>query len=274
VCGPVAGVIDGEAAAEAGPYTFASDANVSGSVTAANSSNPRTDIVFVQVSDPAESDGSTVPAVTIGYLAGTAGASAPVPAAPARSFVLARINVPKSGGGAPSVTWVAPAAVAAGGIIPALSSLQLAAVTPLAGTYVDLTATTDPFGQPAGLYRGNGTVWVPVTADSGWQALPQQSTGYENNNGTPASITKIGREVRGRGQLNRKTSTVTDGDRLMTLPVGWRPAQDVVTSVSGATGSPIRLKVIAATGNVNVFGSPGVAVNYVVFDDFRMIADQ
>ena len=273
-CAPVAGVIDGEAAAEAGPYTFASDANVSGPVTAANSSNPRTDIVFVQVSDPAEADGSSVPSVTIGYLAGSAGASAPVPATPARSFVLARINVPKAGGGSPSVTWVAPSAVAAGGIIPAVSSLQLAALTPAVGTYVDLASTTDPFAQPTGLYRGNGSVWVPVTADSGWQGLPQQSSGYSNAAGTPANVTKIGREVIGRGQLNRNTSTVTDGDRLMTLPVGWRPAQDVVMSVTGATGSPIRVKVTASSGAVTVFGSPSVAVNYVIFDDFRFVADQ
>lgn len=273
-CAPLAGVIDGESAAEAGPYTFASDANVSGSITAANASNPRTDIVYVQVSDPAESDGSAAPGVTIAYLAGAAGPNATVPSTPARSFVLARINVPKSGGGSPSVTWVAPAAVAAGGIVPAVTSFQLTALTPVAGTYVDLTTTTDPVAQPAGLYRGNGTAWVPVTADSGWLPVPQQSTGYNANTGTPPAVAKMGRDVRGRGQMNRGTSTVTDGDRLMTLPVGWRPGQDTVISVTGATGSPIRLKITAATGNVNVFGPPSVSVTYVILDDFRFTADQ
>lgn len=273
-CGPLAGVIDGEAAAEAGPYTFASDSNVTGSVTAADQSNPRVDIVYVQVSDPAEADGSSTPGVRILYLAGTAAATPAAPATPARSFVLARINVPKSGGGSPTVTWVAPAVVAAGGIVPAVTSFQMSALTPVTGTYVDLAATADPFALPVGLYRGNGTAWIPVTADSGWQALPQQSTGYTNNASTPSGVCKIGRDVRGRGQLNRNSGSVTDGDRLMTLPVGWRPAQDVVLSVTGASGSPIRLKVIASTGAVNVFGTPAVSVSYVVFDDFRMIADQ
>lgn len=271
---PFAGVIDGEAAAEAGPYTFASDTTVSGSVTAANASNPRTDIIYVQVSDPAEGDGSSAPAVTVGYLAGSAGSGAPVPATPARSFRMARINVPVSGGGSPTVTWDAPYAVAAGGIVPAVTSAQVTALTPVAGTYVDLVSTTDAFGWPAGLYRGNGSAWVPISADSGWQSLPQQSTGYSNASGTPAGVEKIGKVVYGRGQLNRNSGNVTDGDRLMTLPAGWRPAQDAIRSVSGASGSPIRLKISASSGQVAVFGAPASTVGYVTLDDLAFIADQ
>lgn len=117
-CNPFAGVIDAEAAIEAGAYTFAFDGVATGAVTPANASYPRTDIIYVQIDDPSEGDGSAVPAATRKYLAGTAGAGAPIPATPARSMVVARINVPVSGGGSPSVTWVAPAAVAAGATIP------------------------------------------------------------------------------------------------------------------------------------------------------------
>lgn len=116
-CGSFAGVIDGEPAAEAGAYTFAFDAAASGTLTAANASNPRVDIVYVQVDDPSESDGTSVPAVRRGYLAGVAAATPVAPAAPARSFVVAQINVPVAGGGNPTVTWVAPYAVAAGGVL-------------------------------------------------------------------------------------------------------------------------------------------------------------
>jgi len=117
-CRAFAGVADVEAAAEAGPYLFAFDANEVGAVTAASASNPRVDIIYVQVDDPSEADGSAVPLVSRKYLAGVASASPVAPTAPVSSFVVARINVPVAGGGAPSVSWVAPYAVGAGGIIP------------------------------------------------------------------------------------------------------------------------------------------------------------
>lgn len=110
---PHSGILDVETAATAGPYLYAVGANVTGSVTAANATNPRVDIVYVQLSDPAEGDGTSVPQVSVLYLAGTAAATPSAPATPARSMVLAQINVPKSGGGSPSVTWVAPVGRAA-----------------------------------------------------------------------------------------------------------------------------------------------------------------
>ena len=80
---------------------------------------PRVDIVWLRVDDPAETDGSSVPAVVAGYTAGAPLATNPVPpATPARCVVLAWINVPLSGGGAPTVTWKAPYTVSAGGILP------------------------------------------------------------------------------------------------------------------------------------------------------------
>lgn len=134
---PFAGIADVESSAIAGPYQFAFDAVATGSVTAANASNPRVDIVYVQIDDPAESDGSSVPAVTRKYLAGTAAASPVAPALPvARAFVIANINVPISGGGSPTVTWTAPLAVAAGGILPVASSASYPA-SPYVGQQVD-----------------------------------------------------------------------------------------------------------------------------------------
>jgi len=114
--GPHAGVLDLEASASAGPYVYANDAAVSGALTAANATNPRVDIVYVTLSDPAESDGSATPSVVAGYLAGTAAASPAAPAAPARSMVLAQVSVPTSGAGAPVAVPVAPYTNAAGGV--------------------------------------------------------------------------------------------------------------------------------------------------------------
>jgi len=106
-CAPHAGILDVQVAAEAGAYSYSVDAAVSGTLTPADATYPRTDIVYVQVSDPAE-DGSAAPAVAVGYLAGSPSQTPQPKAAPARSLVLAQINVPKAGGGAPSITWTAP----------------------------------------------------------------------------------------------------------------------------------------------------------------------
>lgn len=215
---PVAGVIDGEAAAEAGPYTFASDANVTGPIKAANSSNPRTDISYVQISDPAEADGSSAPAVTIGYLEGTPGPLAPVPATPARSFRLARINVPKAGGGDPSVTWDAPVSVAAGGVVPVLSADALFNLPGYPGAYADLSATTDTVSWPIGLYRSDGTKWAPVTGDTNW--IPATLTAGTADATYPPRYRRIGSWV----SLDGKVTPSSTSQTVYTLPAGFRPS--------------------------------------------------
>jgi hypothetical protein len=116
--GAHAGILDLQAAVEASGYPYAINAVgglPTGAVTAANATYPRVDIVWLRIDDPAESDGSSVPAVVAGYTAGTAASSPVAPATPARCMVLANINVPQSGGGSPTVTWMAPYALAAGG---------------------------------------------------------------------------------------------------------------------------------------------------------------
>lgn len=116
---PHAGLLDLETALQASAYAYSIDAAVTGSVTAANASNPRVDIIYVQLNDPAESDGSATPGLSgTYYLAGTAAASPVAPATPARAMVLAQLNVPTSGGGSPTVTWMAPYCAAAGGARP------------------------------------------------------------------------------------------------------------------------------------------------------------
>jgi len=162
-CGMHAGVLDEQPAVEAGPYTYAIDAAVSGAMNAADASNPRTDRVYVQITDAAEGNAAenTPPSVTVKYLAGTARADAPVPALPPRSMRLARINVPKQGGGSPTVTFEAPYSVAAGGVLPVPTVDELKLITSqaagaLALVFADATAHKNV------VYRFDGTVWRRV----------------------------------------------------------------------------------------------------------------
>lgn len=102
------GVIDAETAAAAGPYMYATDGTDTGTITAANATNPRVDIIYVQINDNTQ-DGSGLESVVVGYLAGTPAASPVAPSPPTtRGIVLANINVPAVGGGNPAASWVAP----------------------------------------------------------------------------------------------------------------------------------------------------------------------
>lgn len=95
--GPFSCVIDPAFTTTQGPYLVSSDANATGSVTAApGSPNNRIDILYAQVNDT-DIDSSGLRSVTVNYLAGTAGTSPSAPATPARSFLLATISVPFSG---------------------------------------------------------------------------------------------------------------------------------------------------------------------------------
>lgn len=173
--GEHAGIIDAELAAEAGPYTYSFDAVQTGTMTAADPSNPRIDVIYVRIDDPAESDGTSTPAAAIGYQAGTPAAT---PAAPttwtgsARSMVLAQINVPKVGGGSPSVTWVAPTLVAAGGIYPSPSAAQMAALNTAATTAAPVLV--DDGGV---IKRSIGTGWTAAAWTGGWVAYAPAWTG-------------------------------------------------------------------------------------------------
>jgi hypothetical protein len=207
---PFAGVADVESSAIAGPYQFAFDAVATGAVTAANATNPRVDIIYVQIDDPGESDGSSVPAVTRKYLAGTAAPSPSAPALPVtRAFVIANINVPVSGGGSPTVTWNAPYTVAAGGILPTGSSTTYPA-SPSVGQYVDDAAL-------GGLVRWTGSIWD----DGGWTAYTPTLAGLTLGNGTlDSQYTRRGDYVEVEGSVVFGSTTSIPGPGVtVSLPV-------------------------------------------------------
>jgi hypothetical protein len=168
---PHAGLLDFEAAMESGPTPYAIDAAVTGAVTAAAGS-ARIDIVWVRQDIPLE-DGASVPAVVPGYTAGTAGSGVP-PTTPARCLVLATVNVPASGGGSPTVTWVAPYTVAAGGVLPVPAGVRPA--NPYLGQYID--------DATSGLLRYDGAVW----AGGSWTAYTATLSAWNVGTGTVSTV--------------------------------------------------------------------------------------
>jgi len=176
---PCAGILDLETAAEAGPYAFAINTAQTGAMTAAHATLARIDIVWLRLDDPTESDGSSVPAVVAGYTAGTAATTPAAPAAPARCMILATVPVPASGGGSPTVIWVAPYAVAAGGVLPVPNSAGYPA-SPYVGQVVDDAAL-------GGQWRYNGTAWFPISGAMPGGRVVRGATAYT----TPATTWQI-----------------------------------------------------------------------------------
>lgn len=183
---PFGGVIDGETSAVAGGYNFSFDTNQTGSVTAADATNPRIDLLYVKVSDPAEGDGSTNPIIQLLYLAGTAAASPTVPATPARSIPVATILVPKSGTGSPSTSFVATYATGAGAALPVYSQTERDALTLFTGLRV---VRLDQVGRME-TYTGSGWWSQPIvkqfsgTTDASGYITLTHGLGW-----TPAAIT-------------------------------------------------------------------------------------
>jgi hypothetical protein len=161
---PFVGIIDGEAAAVAGPYGYAFDTAQTGTVTAAEGS-VRKDTLAVQVSDPAEGDATSAPSIKIVYTKGTAGSSL-LPALPARSHLLCVINVPATGGGSPTVSWV-PEWCGDPGEWTFNTVAERDAYVAATGSSVPVnqraTVIEDSTATNNGDYAWSGTLWLPVS---------------------------------------------------------------------------------------------------------------
>ncbi|QDG65853.1 hypothetical protein NIBR502772_06145 [Pseudarthrobacter sp. NIBRBAC000502772] len=158
---PCAAEIDPGATTHQGGYGWSSDANVTGSVTAADATYARKDIVYIQVNDSSAGDGSGALSAPVLYLAGVAAATPVAPTLPARSFLVGTISVPVAGGGSPTVVLNPARYVAAGAIQPVWSLAERDALV----QYSSLTVRRmDVAGFP--LEVSDGTAWkaTPISA--------------------------------------------------------------------------------------------------------------
>lgn len=154
---PHAGVLDTATNAGTGPYFYAFDADVTGTVVAAEAII-RKDILWVRLDDPSNSDGSSTPAAVLGYTKGTV-ASTP-PAVPARAMRIATITVPVSGGGAPTIVLDAAYAVGAGGVVPTRNATERTALA--ASASAECPILTDCLDRPGTILRSTGGAWTNI----------------------------------------------------------------------------------------------------------------
>lgn len=191
-----------------------------GTLTAANASFSRIDLVYLRVWDTAVDSSGLRKADTV-YLAGTASASpvAPTPGATEIYIPLATITVPSTGGGGTGAATVSSAVrqitVAPGGILPVSLAADIAASGLYAGQvrYNTVTGGLEIWSGSAWQAQGVWTSFTPT-----WTASPTPPT---LGNGTLVTRwTRVGRMITWVGVLTLG-STTNGGTGLwqMSLPV-------------------------------------------------------
>lgn len=256
------GVLDLEASATAGPYVYAVAVAPTLTINAANATNPRIDLISLQLSDPAEGDGTSVPSVVAVYTAGTAASIPAPPAAPARSLTLAQVNVPHSGGGSATITPVATYAFAAGGIAPCSSSTFYPA-SPYQGQMIfDLTLNYYLFWT--------GSAWQEVNQTTGFgfttPSLGSSWVDAVSPTGPPKYVLINGIVYVTGGMKSGSGGTV------FTFPAGMRPLAQINRLVASASGAAIVTVSSAGLLVVATYISPGS--NAGVNLEFCYVAEQ
>jgi hypothetical protein len=226
---PCAAEIDPLATTHQGMYGWASNANETGTVTAADATYARKDIVYIQVNDSTAGDGSGAVTAEVEYLAGTPASTPVAPTLPARSFLVGTINVPISGGGSPTVTLNTARFVAAGGIQPVASQAERDALD----KYDSLTVRRmDLAGRP--LQSWDGSAWLSgaperiavTTADGTW-AYNVTLTRTTNDDGTRTVTAGFIVARTGGGAFSAPTGSWTALFAGM-IPAGWRPTDNII----------------------------------------------
>ncbi len=173
---PTAGLIDVASSGANGLMLWAITAAESFTIPAPDATYSRNDVLSVQVDDPTTGDGTSAPAVRLVYTSGSPSASPVDPATPARALGLVRVTTPKSGGGSPTSTWIAPMTPASGGAywFPDTTSRDAVLTSVPSGTLcvTGNGSTTILWIRGAGVWS---QLWAPdsstsgaYTAASGW----------------------------------------------------------------------------------------------------------
>jgi len=248
---PSSAMIDQGYGVHQGMYGWATDQNITGSVTAADATNTRYDRVWIPMNDSTAGDPSgAVSAVPI-YAAGTPGLGAPD--LPPRCFLVGDITVPPAGGGSPTAVLNPARFAAAGAPLPVYSQYEMESLSTYNGLVVQ---RRDLAGRP--LYTYNGSAWITPTENISF--TPESGYSFTG------SLTKVTGTTGSRAQLTGRITRSTGGTgptltgtwlRVMTtflptsmVPPSGQPADAVVNLTSGLDGS----------GNPTIIAHPSITV--------------
>lgn len=251
---PCSAAIDPGASTHQGMYGWSTDANVTGTVTAADGTNPRKDIVYIQVNDSTAGDGSGAVSADVLYLAGTPGATPTAPALPARSFLVGTITVPQVGGGSPTVVLNPARYVAAGGVLPVADLAERDALVGYEGLQVVRNGHVETY--TGGAWTGRGSTAI-TTFGAGWSGL----TGAHK-----PRLYVSGQMVHLVGGVNIGTAGVISD--ILTIPTTHRPLDTGSTFVgSNVSSGGASYELLLSNGVLSVptgYLSGTISANHVL----------
>ncbi|WP_420179692.1 hypothetical protein [Paenarthrobacter sp. TA1.8] len=224
---PCAIAISPKATTAQGSYRWATDANASGALVAANATLPRKDIVYIQVNDSSSGDGSGGLNAPVLYLAGTPSATPEAPDLPDRSFLVGTISVPQVGAGSPTVVRNPAVFVSAGGIQPVSGLTERGELSAYDGLVV---RRMDLPGRPLDVRDATG--WqdetpAPITFAAGSPPVYRNAGTYYDQTLADAAVTRNGRRISGQGAIANNVPITFNANTeyiIGTVPAGFRPA--------------------------------------------------
>lgn len=243
--------IRGTESAHQGVYQAYNDATVNVTIAAADSTNPRRDLIVVQVRDSAYSGSSDD--VRIVAVTGTPAASPSDPTLPANSLVLARVTV------AAGVSSILNAAITdfrrraygLGGTVVCTSSTRPS--SPFEGQLIYETDT-----DKVRCY--NGSAWFTIKSSSSqtaWTAYTPTWTNLTVGNGTQDhSYYQDGPTVHVRGSIEFGSTTSISGTVTLALPVTPKSSTWFIGIVRGQDASASFARFVgSAETNTAIWGS-------------------
>lgn len=219
-----------------------------GALAPADATNPRVDRVVLRIDDPSNG-GNADRKGSVEIVKGTPSFNPALPAVVGTTTYadLARIDVPRSGGGNPAVTDLRVFTAAAGGVVPFANRTQLTAWAAPVGTVA--------YDIGAGLhYVRQKTAWVQMVtnSDTGWVAVPP-GPGFELYNAARPILVRLLNGMLMVGGVVRPKAPGALGSMgpLFTLPAQFRSTfpQDIVT-VQQASGVYRWAMTIRTSGEV------------------------
>lgn len=214
-----------------------------GTLTPADATNPRTDLVVLRIDDPSNG-GTTDRAGSIEILTGTPAASPVRPSVTGTPVyaLLAQIAVPRSGGGSPVVTDLRTWTAGTGGVVPFRTTTEINSWAAPQGTLAYSLSDTKT-------YIRQGTAWknLQVEEDTGWVTVTP--TDFALYGATPMEIRKKNGVVQFNGAIKPKTAGALSAKTIATLPVAYRPSgSNSVYAVCHGSGQNLWLLLVSTAG--------------------------
>ncbi|MEU0624969.1 hypothetical protein ABZ329_29430 [Streptomyces rubiginosohelvolus] len=157
--------------------------------------------------------------------------------------------------------------VTAAGAVTAAGSLTAASVTTAGAVSAATLSTTGNATVGGTLGTADVTVSGQITKDATWSTLTKGTgwAGYGGNYGVGRYRRMPDGSVFLRDLINRTASTtLTSGETIATLPVGYRPATIVQQNVyvGGSTGGPVAIN-INTNGTITISNLSSGAITYL-----------